>query len=72
MESDQLEAEQFPEGLYYCSDCGKKTKHEYLQAIPVIFYESCLTEDIQKLEKEISELLTCVICAAEIPQNDEE
>lgn len=72
MESDQLEAEQLPEGLYYCSDCGKKTKHEYLQAIPAIFYESCSTEDIQKLEKETPELLICVICVAEIPQDDDE
>ena len=65
MESDQL-----PEGYYYCPECGKKTKHEYLQNIPAIFFESSSDEVLQKLQDETPELLTCIICSADMPEED--
>lgn len=59
-----------PEGLYYCPECGKKTQHAYLQNIPAIFYESCSDEDLRKLEENTPEILTCTVCAADIPKED--
>jgi hypothetical protein len=59
------------EGSYYCPECGKKTKHEYLQAIPAIFYESSSDDEIARLERETPELLTCIICAADVPSEEE-
>jgi hypothetical protein len=66
METDQ----QLSEGYYFCPECGKKTKHEYLKNIPAIFYESASDAELERLEKETPEPLTCTVCAADMPLED--
>jgi hypothetical protein len=65
-----MKTAQLPEGYYFCPECGKKTKHEYLKNIPAIFYESADDTLLAQLEEETPEILTCVDCAADMPSEE--
>lgn len=51
-----------PEGDYYCSNCRRETKHEYLPGIGLSCYETLTLKGVINRTLQTPKSLTCTKC----------
>ena len=56
------EEELLAEGHYFCENCKKETKHEYLQGMPLSCYEKLSYRQILDRQYKSPRALTCTCC----------